>query len=164
MSTGLITARTALPWQYHDGGRAAAGFRGDTGDCVPRAIAIATGMDYRRVYDDMAANTKTWLATSRARRRYNRTGRLRSSSPRSGVFRDVYHPYITGVLGWRWTPTMSIGAGTTVHLAVGELPNGPLIAKVSRHLCAVIDGVVYDTYDPTRDGTRCVYGYYQPAA
>ena len=57
---------------------------------------------------------------------------------------------------------MSIGAGTTVHLAVGELPDGPLVASLSRHLGAVIDGVVYDTYDPTRDGTRCVYGYYQP--
>jgi hypothetical protein len=25
----------------------------------------------------------------------------------------------------------------------------------------VIDGVIHDLYDPSRDGTRCVYGYYQ---
>jgi hypothetical protein len=25
----------------------------------------------------------------------------------------------------------------------------------------VIDGVVHDTHDPRRGGTRCVYGYYQ---
>jgi len=28
----------------HDGGRAAAGFKGKSGDCVTRAIAIATGL------------------------------------------------------------------------------------------------------------------------
>jgi len=31
---------------------------------------------------------------------------------------------------------------------------------LSRHLTTVIDGVIYDTYDPSREGTRCVYGYY----
>ena len=36
---------------YDDGGRAAAGFKGKTGDCVTRAIAIATGRPYREVYD-----------------------------------------------------------------------------------------------------------------
>ena len=36
---------------YDDGGRAAAGFKGTTGDCVTRAIAIATGKPYREVYD-----------------------------------------------------------------------------------------------------------------
>ena len=59
---------------------------------------------------------------------------------------------------------MGIGTGTTVHLAVGELPDGPVIAALSKHMCAVIDGVVQDTYDPTREGTRCVYGYYTPGA
>jgi hypothetical protein len=131
---------------------------------VVRAIAIATGTDYRSVYDEMAQRTKTWLAVSRARRRLTRTGRLRTASPRNGVFRDVYRPYLTQAQGWAWTPTMGIGTGTTVHLAVGELPDGPVIAKVSRHLCAVIDGVVHDTYDPTREGTRCVYGYFTPGA
>jgi hypothetical protein len=33
-------------WQYNDGSREAAGYRGEAGDCVVRAIAIATGMDY----------------------------------------------------------------------------------------------------------------------
>jgi len=32
--------------------------------------------------------------------------------------------------------------------------------KVSKHLTAVIDGVMYDTHDPSRGGSRCVYGYY----
>ena len=68
------------------------------------------------------------------------------------------------VHGWVWTPNMGIGTGTQVLLAVGELPAGPLIARVSGHLCAVVDGAMCDTYDPTRAGTRCVYGYLTPAA
>jgi hypothetical protein len=30
-----------------------------------------------------------------------------------------------------------------------------------QHAVAVIDGVIRDTFDPSRDGSRCVYGYYQ---
>ena len=41
-----------------------------------------------------------------------------------------------------------------------ELPKGRLICHVSRHSCAVIDGVLNDTYDCSRMGTRCVYGYW----
>ena len=39
-----------MRWVYHDGGRSQY-FKGTTGDCVTRAIAIATGIDYRKVYD-----------------------------------------------------------------------------------------------------------------
>jgi hypothetical protein len=119
---------------------------------VTRAIAIATGRPYREVYD--ALNTM-------AGRERPRQGRKRSSA-RTGVFRRTYEPYLAS-LGWRWTPTMKIGAGCTVHLVAAELPPGRLVVCVSRHLCAVVDGVVHDTHDPTRGGTRCVYGYYAPA-
>ena len=40
---------------------------------------------------------------------------------------------------------------------------GRLIVAVSRHYCAVIDGVIHDLYDPSRNGTRCVYGYWKQA-
>lgn len=32
---------------------------------------------------------------------------------------------------------------------------------LSRHACAVMDGVIHDTYEDARDGTRCVYGYWK---
>ena len=38
-------------WAYDDGGRAAAGFRGECRDCVVRAVAIATEQPYHVVYD-----------------------------------------------------------------------------------------------------------------
>ena len=39
-------------WEYNDGGRSKAGFKGDARDCVVRSIAIATGLPYKKVYDD----------------------------------------------------------------------------------------------------------------
>jgi hypothetical protein len=55
---------------------------------------------------------------------------------------------------------MMIGTGCTVHLRSDELPGGRLIVALSRHWCAVIDGVIHDLYDCSRGGTRCVYGYW----
>lgn len=134
---------------YNDGGRALAGFKGETQDCVTRAIAIITGEPYRVIYDalnDLAQNEQ-------------RRTRKRSSS-RTGVSRQTYEAYLLA-RGFEWVPTMAIGSGCQVHLTNGELPGGRLVARLSKHLTAVIDGVIYDTYDPSREGTRCVYGYYR---
>jgi len=144
-----------MTWVYDDGGRAAAGRKGHAGDCVTRAIAIATGEPYDEVYAAMADGQYEWMANSRLRRRRDRAKR----SARNGVNRKVYDRHLTE-RGWRFVPTMSIGSGCKVHLRADELPKGTIIARLSRHLCAVIDGVIHDTHDPSRDGTRCVYGYY----
>ena len=45
-------------------------------------------------------------------------------------------------------------------MSANELPNGIVICRLSRHLTTVIDGVIFDTYDCSRDGTRMVYGYW----
>jgi hypothetical protein len=138
---------------YDDGGRAAAGYKGHTGDCVCRAIAIATGQPYQEVYD--ALNELAAFERPSKRRRGKR------SSSRSGVYRSTYTRYLTS-LGWTWTPTMFIGSGCQVHLRAVELPPGRLIASLSRHMVAVIGGVIHDLGNPDRDGTRCVYGYWRP--
>ena len=39
-----------MNFQYNDGGRSAAGYKGKTGDCTCRAIAIATKLPYAHVY------------------------------------------------------------------------------------------------------------------
>lgn len=143
-----------MDFQYNDGGRAAAGYKGSTGDCVVRAIAIATGKPYQTVYDEINALAAKERITKRNKRR---------SNARNGVGRRTYEKYLVS-LGWEWHPTMTIGAGCTVHLRADELPTGRLIVRVSKHMVAVIDGVVHDTYDPTRDDTRCVYGYFQRKA
>ena len=56
---------------------------------------------------------------------------------------------------------MSIGSGCKVHLRADELPSGRLIVSLANHVVAVIDGVLHDTHDSSRDGTRCVYGYWK---
>lgn len=150
---------SASGWVEDDGGRAAAGFTGTAGDCVTRAIAIATRLPYRQVYDALHAQALDDPRNrARLQRRYGHTAR-RHASPRTGVPRQVYDPYLKH-LGWIWTPTMKFGQGCTVHLRADQLPQGRLIVRVSKHLCAVIDGVIHDTHDPSRGGTRCVYGYW----
>jgi len=139
-----------MDFVFHDGGRVAAGYRGATGDCVTRSIAIATGKPYQEVYIALNRLAETERVGKRKKRR---------SSSRTGVFRRTYQHYLES-LGWQWTSTVSIGSGCQVHLRASELPSGPLIVKVSRHLTAMIDGVLYDTHNCSRGETRCVYGYF----
>lgn len=147
-------------WTYDDGGRTDAGFRGHAGDCVTRAIAIAAELPYREVYDDLFALIRVRNDIRRSKGRAVR----RRSSPREGVSTRIEKLYLETQLGWTWTPTMFIGSGCRVHLRAEELPAGRIVVKLSRHSAAVVDGVVHDTYDPSRDGTRCVYGYWTAPA
>lgn len=126
---------------WNDGGRAAAGFKGTTGDCVVRAIAIATQRPYKAVYDEF----KTLLGIG--------------NSPREGILPEMYKAYLLAA-GWHWQPTMYIGKGCQVHLHPSELPSGILIVRLSRHLTTMLNGVIHDTHNPARGGKRCVYGYF----
>ena len=153
----LQRSHQVFPFKPNDGGRDAAGFKGGAGDCVVRSIAIAANLPYMQVYDDLRdANARY------ASERDNKLSRhlaQRGSSPRNGNHRNVFHDYILSH-GFEWVPTMKVGAGCQVHLRPEELPAGTLIVKVSKHLTAVIDGVIHDTHNPSRGGNRCVYGYY----
>lgn len=143
-----------MEWIYDDGGRAAAGYKGTTGDCVCRAIAIATGKPYQEVYDDINALAKS-----------ERKGKKKRgiSSARTGVYKDTVKKLLQQY-GWTWHPTMQVGQGCKVHLKADELPGGTLIVSVSKHETCVIDGVIHDTYDCSRNETRCVYGYWTKEA
>jgi hypothetical protein len=142
-------------WVYNNGGRAAAGYKGVTRDCVCRAIAIAAQLPYQQVYDELNALGQAERSSRRRKRK--------KSSARTGIYIPTIRRYMES-LGWKWVPTMQIGSGCKVHLRADELPKGRLVVSVSRHQVAVIDGVVHDIADPRRDGTRCVYGYYIQAA
>lgn len=135
---------------YDDGGRKNAGYKGQTRDCVTRSIAIVTGKSYKKVYDALNKLSESERLGKRKKTK---------SNARKGVFRITYDKYLKS-LGYEWIPTMKIGSGCKVHLNSEELPKGRLIVRVSKHITAVIDGVIYDTHDPSRNGTRCVYGYY----
>ena len=132
---------------YNDGGREAAGYKGKTGDCGTRAIAIATGMPYQEVYDMVIAAAKL-------------EKRRKPSHPRTGIWRETMD-FMLDEKGWTWVPTMKFVEGCTTHLKSEELPAGNIIVRLSRHYAAVIDGVLHDIIDSSRDGTRCVYGYWK---
>ena len=81
---------------FNDGGRAAAGYKGSTGDCVVRAIAIATGQNYQKVYEGVNQIAGKKVA-------------------RTGVPMAVSKKYLTS-LGWVWKPS----ASDTRRIAFGK--------------------------------------------
>lgn len=148
-------------WIYDDGGRKRAGFRGEApGDCVTRAIAIVTERPYRDVYREVNTMATTVERHVRSRKTALAVATGRGSSARLGVLKPTTHALMALNL-MEWVPTMGIGTGCRVHLRAEELPAGRIICAVSKHVVAVIDGIVYDTHDSTRNGTRCVYGYWR---
>jgi hypothetical protein len=149
-----MTATEPLKHIFDDGGRAAAGYKGTAGDCVTRSITIATGKPYQEVYDALRVGAQEHAAVRRDR--VAKRIRDKGATPRAS---KIYRKYLAEI-GWKFAPTMRIGSGCRVRLAKGALPMGQLIVKVSRHITAVIDGVIHDTHDPSREGTRCVNGYF----
>ena len=155
-----------MEWIYNDGGRSAAGYKGTTGDCVCRAIAIAAERPYQEVYD---------LINEYAKRERTGSRKRGKSNARTGVYKDTIKKVMEHY-GWKWVATMKIGQGCKVHLNENELPKGRLVVSLSKHETAVIDGVIHDTYDPNDRGAwldadgnelpktdRCVYGYFVKA-
>lgn len=122
-------------------------------DCVTRAIANATGIDYLEIYNGINEEAKNEHASKRKAKR---------SSARNGVYVATAKRYIERVLGWVWVPCMGIGTGCQVHVKKDELPSmGSYILNLSGHFSCWKDGKLYDTYDCSRNGTRCVYGYWR---
>lgn len=58
------------------------------------------------------------------------------------------------MLGWKRTKV------TRTFLRKGSLPMGRIIVLTPRHMLAVIDGVIHDTYDSSKRGTRKVQAIY----
>ena len=146
-----------MDFQFNDGGRAAAGYRGTAGDCVVRAVAIATEQPYQAVYDALAEGCRTERLTKRSKKR--------KASARNGVNvrRKWFKDYMTS-LGWRWVATMTIGSGCKVHLRADELPRGRLVVAVSKHYTAVVNGVIHDIYNPAADRGVTIYPPHTPTA
>ena len=131
-----------MTFQKNDGGMVEAGFKKPKSDCVVRAIAIATETPYMTIHD---------MINEIAGHNMARSG--------NGVEKKVYNALMKE-LGWTWVATMLVGSGCKVHLKADELPSGRLVVRVSKHLTAVVDGVIHDLANCSRGGTRAVYGYF----
>jgi hypothetical protein len=157
-------------WVKDDGGRRgsgiarAAGRKNEVGDCVARAIAIATGKPYREVHDALTVATVRHIyaggdsETPAWSRWARRRGGVRAFDPDHGCHDGAYGPYLKS-LGWSYTSTK----GQKVHLRADDLPRGRLIVSMHRHLVAVIDHVIHDTHDCGRAGRVPVRGYWTNA-
>lgn len=130
---------TPLDYKFNDGGRSKYFKADNVRDCVTRSIAIATGWDYKEIYKELKSM---------------------GANPRNGVKHSIIKKYMK-LHKFEWHALMTIGSGCKHHLRANEIPmDKRIICNVSGHLTAVIYGVVNDTYDCTRDGNRCVYGYW----
>ena len=133
-----------IDYRYDDGGRAAAGYRGKTGDCVVRAIAICAREDYRAVYRTMAEHMKGngYAASGNAyatRERNRKAPRRKGQTTARRVQDRVLELY-----GFR-----------KVRLPAGERPTfteahrhyGDCIVVTTKHVAAVVDGALRDNFD-----------------
>lgn len=133
-----------MDYIYDDGGRSLY-FKGETGDCVCRSIAIASGKDYKETYDLIFSTMK--------------------ESPRNGVnTRSPKFKRLMESLGFRWVATSGIGSHQAVHFIQGELPEGRMVCAVAKHYVAVVDNQVRDIFDSRVNSfgeNRRIYGYWK---
>ena len=141
-------------FKYNDGGAAEAGYTSTAGDCVLRSLVIAADSDKY----DYATVRKMILEAAKDEKPKKPSQRSR---PRDGVTKETTKR-VAEQLGLIWIPLMKVGKGCKHRLHHKQLPmtKRPYAAAVSRHMTAVHRATVYDTYDCSRDGSRCVYGLY----
>lgn len=125
---------------WNDGGRFSSGFVGLAGDCVVRAIAIATGLNYRDIYAEI--------------------GKASEKTPRNGVRTTVAADFLAA-RHWRYTDRL------LRPFTAALLPRGivivHLISEDNRrhgHFCTVINHVIHDTWNPSDDDQLLVAGYW----
>ena len=121
-----------IRYEYDDGGREAAGYKGRAGDCVCRAFTILAGKDYRECY--------RLLGVANATHGYAR-------SARGGLLLKVYE----GIY-------FENGLARVDHLKRrhgGRFPTfteayetyGNCIVRIAKHVAAIVDGALRDTDD-----------------
>ena len=128
-----------MSYIHNDGGRSRY-FKGTAGDCAARAMAIATGIDYKDCYDE--------LARAHAARTGKRTAR-------NGIYKDDFS-LVLKRHGWTWNSAPKL----TGRKARASDLTGTVIARMAKHYAAVIDGQVHDIFNSSH---KMVYGYWSKA-
>ena len=125
-------------FNYNDGGRAAAGFKGYAGDCGARAMAIALGIDYKVAYKELAQANKDMGF---------------SKSARNGIMKNVFDMVLKRH-GWVWHTAPKFDGRKA---RCSDMPSGKVIARQAHHFVAVVDGEANDIWDCTN---KMVFGYW----
>jgi hypothetical protein len=127
-----------LEYVYDDGGRSKY-FKGETRDCVCRAISIVSGRDYKEIY--------------------NLIKKTMGESPRNGVRTNTkaFQSLMNG-LGFTYIKCYK----DKLEFVDGALPDRA-ICYVYHHYVAVVNNVVRDTWDSRYNSfnePRKIYGYW----
>lgn len=129
------------PFCQDDAGRGQSRRPKQSNDCTVRAVAKAGGFEYDMVYD----------LFMKSGRKAGRGFDLKSWAKKGVICgRKLVWSPLQAVKG---QPRMNIAKFTETH------KTGTYILRVTKHVLAVIDGVVYDTFESRPD--KCVYGYWQ---
>jgi len=129
-----------------DGGRSLSQRRWPRNDCGPRALALATGVSYDECAE--ALTEDGGFACTR----------------RGGTYMEQFfhalHWNETTFHGWRFEwisfPATAGMRRMNAYKFCDEYNSGRYILNMARHVVAVVDGVIYDTFHPRPDA--CVYG------
>lgn len=127
-----------LNFKYNDGGRQAAGYKGNASDCGARAMAIALGIDYKVAYTELAQANKD---------------KGHAKSARNGIYKDIYEDVLKKY-GWIWHAAPKINGRKA---RCSDMPLGTVIARQAGHYVAVINGIPNDIWDCSH---KMVYGYW----
>ena len=155
-----------IDYQYDDGGREAAGYRGRTGDCVVRAIAVCARQDYRAVYLTMAEHMKRngYAASGNA---YAIRERNRKAPRRKGqIAARRVQDRVLELYGFR---KVRLPAGARPTFTEGRRRYGDCIVGTTKHVAAVVEGALRDTFDVrvyewAKPRTESAWDVFRPAA
>ena len=124
---------------YNDGGKHESGYKTKT-DCGIRAVAIACEVSYNDARAILKKAAKDGVAGN---------GQIAK-----GIYKEDMNSALQS-LGWVWRSAPKIKGRKARYY---DLPKGRVIARMSKHFVAVIDGVIHDTWDSSQ---KMVYGYWE---
>lgn len=124
---------------FNDGGRSAAGYKCSSRDCGVRAVAIAIGLEYK--------------TAQKLLKEYSAKGMLGSKAISKGIFKEDLDAALES-LGWVWVEAPKFEGRKAKY---SDIP-GTAILRMAKHFVAVVDGVLYDTWDSRE---KMVYGYWK---
>ena len=111
-----------------DGGRKAAGYPEDAGDCVTRALAILTGRDYKLLFRRLADSNAAFGEARRADK---------------GVVKPAYEK----IFAWYGLFRVRLPKGPRPTYAEAHARYGDCIVSTVAHVCALKGGALRDTFD-----------------
>lgn len=128
-----------ISYEKDDGGRKDAGFKGTTGDCLTRAIAIITKKSYKEVYDSVCDEMKKhgYVASGNARQQKHIKGKRHPKR----IQEDVLEKH--GFKKIRKSRGMSNLTYTEAVKNYGE----NLIVTTTKHFASIENGVLKDLFD-----------------